>query len=79
LLNQIALEIPGIRPAVISHEIRKDLEMFLYFRHTVNVDSNKLNPQRLEELIKLAVELHPKFAKEIRAFTVFLMAAFNQA
>lgn len=79
LLNQIALEVPGIRPAVISYEIRKDLEALLYFRHIVNVDSDKLNPKRLEELIKLAVELHPKFASEIGAFTAFLTEVSNHA
>jgi hypothetical protein len=47
LLNQIALAIPGIRPAVISHEIKKALEMFLYFRHIVNVDNYKFNAERL--------------------------------
>ena len=35
LLTQVALEIDGIRPAVISPQTRKNLEELLRFRHVV--------------------------------------------
>ncbi len=80
LLNQVALEVAGIRPAVISTETRKDLEELLNFRHIVrNIYAYELKPERVEELVKLAIALYPRFAKEIAVFTAFLMDVFNQA
>lgn len=80
LLNQVALEVVGIRPAVISAETRKDLEELLIFRHVVrNIYAYELKPERIEELVKLTITLYPKFAKEIGIFTTFLMDVFNQA
>jgi uncharacterized protein YutE (UPF0331/DUF86 family) len=80
LLNQVALEVAGVRPAVISAETRKDLEELLNFRHVVrNIYAYELKPERVEELVKLTITLYPKFAKEIEAFTAFLMDVFNQA
>jgi uncharacterized protein YutE (UPF0331/DUF86 family) len=80
LLNQVALEVAGIRPAVISTATRKDLEELLYFRHVVrNIYAFELKPERVEELVKLTITLYPKFAREIGAFTAFLMDVFNQA
>ncbi len=79
LLNQVALEVAGIRPAVISAETRNDLEELLNFRHVVrNIYSFELKPQRVEELVKLTTKLYPKFAKEIDAFTAFLVEVYNQ-
>ena len=37
LLNQVALKIDEIRPAVISPQTRKDLEELLRFRHIVHL------------------------------------------
>jgi uncharacterized protein YutE (UPF0331/DUF86 family) len=80
LLNQVALEVAGIRPAVISAETRRDLEALLNFRHVVrNIYAFELKPERVEELVKLTIALYPKFAKEIGIFTAFLMDVFNQA
>ncbi|MCI0691533.1 hypothetical protein L0337_05940 [candidate division KSB1 bacterium] len=80
LLNQVALEVAGIRPAVISAETRKDLEELLNFRHVVrNIYAFELKPERIEELVKLTIVLYPRFVKEIGVFTAFLMDVFNQA
>lgn len=80
LLNQVALEVAGIRPAVISAETRKALEELLNFRHVVrNIYAYELKSERVEELVKLTIALFPKFAKEIKVFTAFLMDVFNQA
>jgi hypothetical protein len=56
------------------------LEELLNFRHVVkNIYAYELKPERVEELVKLAIALYPKFAKEIGIFTAFLMDVFNQA
>ncbi len=79
LLNQVSLEIPGIRPAVISAETQKDLDDLLLFRHLVrNIYSYELKPERIDELVKLTVNLFPKFAGDIEAFNAFLIGALNQ-
>ncbi|MDZ7292517.1 MAG: hypothetical protein ONB44_22775 [candidate division KSB1 bacterium] len=79
LLNQAALEVTGIRPAVISAETRKDLEELLNFRHIVrNIYAFELKSERIEELIELTTVLFPRFAREIAAFTGFLMKVYQQ-
>ena len=53
LLEQMANEIPGIRPAVISMETREALDRFRMFRHlALNIYSFNLVPERIEGLIK---------------------------
>ena len=80
LLNQVALEIDEIRPAVISHQTRKDLEELLRFRHIVrNIYGFELEPGRIETLITLTLGLHPRFTKEIDNFIAFLMGIYNGA
>jgi hypothetical protein len=79
LLNQVALEVPNIRPAVISPETRKDLEELLNFRHVIrNIYGFELKPERVEELVRSAIALFPRFAREIEAFNGFLSDIFNQ-
>jgi len=78
LLNQVALEVPNIRPAVISPETRKDLEELLNFRHVIrNIYSFELKPERVEELVRSTIALFPRFAREIEAFNGFLSDVFN--
>jgi hypothetical protein len=80
LLNQVALQVPEIRPAVISSATRQDLEELLNFRHVVrNIYAFELKPERIEELVNLTIDLFPRFAEEIKQFTTFLMAVYNQA
>src|SRR5574341_700706 len=69
LLNQAALEVAGIRPAVISPATHKDMEELLNFRHVIrNIYGFELKSERVEELVKLTVALFPRFAKEIETF-----------
>jgi len=52
LLNQMNIEIPGVRPAVISEVLRENLEGYLGFRHVVrNVYAYHMNPAKLEPLV----------------------------
>jgi hypothetical protein len=53
LLNQMALEIPNVRPAVISEKTRKQLETYRGFRHVVrNVYTYHISPDKMKLLAK---------------------------
>lgn len=53
LLEQMADEIPGIRPAVISKETRSALDYFRMFRHLAhNIYTFNLIPERIEGLME---------------------------
>jgi len=61
LLSQMSMEISGIRPAVISQELRDMLEDYRGFRHVVrNVYTHHLNPEKIEPLI---ARIEPVLAK----------------
>jgi len=80
LLNQVALEVPNIRPAVISAETHTVLEELLNFRHVVrNLYVYELKPERVEELVSLTLKLYPRFNQEIKAFISFLETVYNQS
>ena len=73
LLNQMSMEIPKVRPAVISQEMRDMLEDFRGFRHVVrNVYTYHLNPEKIELLITKIEPVLEKLTAELNAFTIFL-------
>jgi len=73
LLNQMSIEVPSIRPAVISGGLRKDLESYLGFRHVVrNVYTYHLNPDKLEALVTQVQAVLIKAKTEIAGFCKFL-------
>lgn len=78
LLNQVSIEIDGVRPAVISPQNRRELEKLLRFRHLVrNIYGFELESNRIEELLVLAVNLFPLFKKEVESFTEFLVQVYK--
>ena len=73
LLNQMSIEVPSIRPAVISGGLRKDLESYLGFRHVVrNVYTYHLDPDKLEALVTQVQVVFIKAKNEIAGFCKFL-------
>ena len=79
LLNQMMLEIQGIRPAVVTKELAAVLEDYLEFRHFFrhsygfDLDWDELKPK--------AVNLKPTFEKleiAFQQFFAFLRAASEQ-
>jgi len=73
LLNQMSIEIPGVRPAVISEGLRDNLEGYLGFRHVVrNVYTYHLSPEKLEVLITQVQTVFAKATTELAGFGVFL-------
>jgi hypothetical protein len=80
LLTQVALEIDGIRPAVISPQMRKNLEELLRFRHLVrNIYGFESDAGRIDYLINLTAGVFPRFKKEVEKFVAFLTAIFNES
>jgi hypothetical protein len=73
LLNQMAVEVPRIRPAVISIDLKGDLEEYRGFRHVVrNVYTYRLDPEKLRPLVKNINKIWKKIDKELSAFAKFL-------
>ena len=73
LLNQMCLDLPGIRPRVLSEQTCADLDEFLRFRHVVrNIYASRLDGNRVIELAQEARKLNNRIAGELRAFADFL-------
>ena len=75
LLNQMSMEIAGIRPAVISSDLKHKLEEYRGFRHVVrNVYTYHLNPEKVEPLVDHVQEVFSNSEKELSAFAEFLQS-----
>ncbi|MBN1359623.1 MAG: hypothetical protein JW993_03475 [Sedimentisphaerales bacterium] len=73
LLQQMAEEVPGVRPAVISASTRTKLDEFRSFRHVArNVYTFHLDPARLERLASGAALGFDSVKPELLAFAEFL-------
>ena len=73
LLMQMAAELPGRRPAVLSRACRECLEEYRAFRHLVrSVYAFSLRPQRLEELVQALPGCLDELKRDLAAFAVFL-------
>lgn len=76
LLAQMSLDIPDVRPAVISDKTREQLEQLLAFRHVVrNLYGFELHAERVSALVDLAVAVLPQFVGDVEEFCVFLRRA----
>jgi len=76
LLRQMSMEIPKVRPAVISQEMRDMLEDYCGFRHVVrNVYAHHLKPEKIEMLITKILPVLEKLTAELNAFATFLQEA----
>jgi hypothetical protein len=73
LLSRMADDMPGVRPAVISKEMSKELDQYRRFRHLVrNVYATNLNPEKISGLVEKLTEIWPKLSAELEAFSRFL-------
>jgi hypothetical protein len=73
LLQRMATEIPGTRPAVISVEAGIKVDEYRAFRHVVrNVYTYNLDPVKLKKLIDQAPALFAQLKAEISSFVAFL-------
>lgn len=76
LLRQMAVEIPKLRPAVISHTTRDLLDEYRGFRHVVrNVYAFNLNPSRMQHLVEGLDHTFKHVQRELIAFANLLESA----
>ena len=75
LLNQMALEIPNVRPAVISEKTRNQLDRYRGFRHVVrNVYTYHISADKMKPLAKGIRPLFKQIEKELTAFSRFIQS-----
>lgn len=73
LLEQMCIEFPGVRPAVLSSATCQSLSEFMRFRHVVrNVYAYNLNPERVMQLVEECARLYSKIKVELSQFALFL-------
>ena len=73
LLQQMAQEIPGVRPAVISESTHTRLDAYRSFRHVArNIYTFNLDPAKLEHLIVDASACFAQVRTELLAFADLL-------
>jgi hypothetical protein len=73
LLDQMALEIPNVRPAVISSKTREQLDPYRGFRHVVrNVYTYHISPDKMKPLAKGIRPVFKQVEKELAAFSRFI-------
>ena len=79
LLRQMAEEMPGVRPAVISEATHELLDPYRGFRHVArNVYTFHLDPSRLERLVARAAACFDSVRPELLAFADFLEQQASQ-
>ena len=75
LLNQMALEIPNVRPAVISENTRKQLDTYRGFRHVVrNLYTYHISPDKMKPLAKGIRRVFKQVEKELISFSRFIQS-----
>jgi hypothetical protein len=73
LLEQVAAEVPAVRPAVISDKSRWILDEYRGFRHVVrNVYTFRFDPAKVQKLVEGAPAAYSQVRAELLAFADFL-------
>ena len=73
LLRQMAAEVPGVRPPVLSQETRERLDRYRGFRHVVrNVYTYNLDPEQIGVLVKQLAPTMVRVSQDLAAFADFL-------
>lgn len=75
LLEQMATELPGVRPIVIASSDRQQLDNYCRFRHVVrHTYGHHLDAEQLLPLVEMAPPLFTKINLDLLAFAQFLTA-----
>lgn len=73
LLSIMTLDIPSIRPSVISSNLHKKLDEYLRFRHVVRyIYAFEIDSERLQKLVDSFDETFQQFSHEITKFLKFI-------
>jgi hypothetical protein len=75
LLEQMATELPGVRPPVISSSSRRQLDGYCRFRHVVrHIYGYQLDAEQLLPLVEMAPAMFAQINLDLLAFAQFLTA-----
>ena len=73
LLENMNLELEGIRPTVIGGKLKQDLDEYLRFRHVFrNIYGFQLHPKRLKELVQNFDAVSSDFMNSLQQFILFI-------
>ncbi len=73
LLSRMSLEIPGVRPALLGHELRDLLGELRKFRHFFrNVYDRVLDPKKVAANLEILRSAHELWGEAIRRFVSWL-------
>lgn len=73
LLTQMSIDIPGVRPAVISQEIKDILDEYRAFRHLVrNIYTHRLKVDKLQGLVENIDDVFERVRISLISFCTFL-------
>ena len=73
LIERMKIEIPGLRPAVISSELEEPLDELRRFRHLFrNVYKSELKPSRVNEVSDIAAAIEENLAERHKRFVSWL-------
>ena len=76
LLTQVTLDLPGLRPPVITKVTRNSLDDYRSFRHRIrNIYTYHIDSQKVEVLVVQLPEVYATIKKDIEQFLIFLDAA----
>jgi hypothetical protein len=79
LLEQMAREIPEVRPAVLEAETVANLDNFLAFRHRIrSLYAFNLDAERLKQLLDRLPNTFSQARQDLETFCKLLAAAANQ-
>jgi len=73
ILKQMAMEIPKVRPAVISQDLREELDKYRAFRHIVrNIYAHNFKIDKIKDLMGDIDKVLNKLEENMRIFCEFL-------
>ncbi|KYH33558.1 hypothetical protein [Neomoorella mulderi] len=71
LLDQMTLEVPGLRPALLAGKTARSLDELRAFRHAFrNIYGFSLDPAKIRQLLEGLPELAGDFKKDLHLFTL---------
>ena len=69
----MAMEIPKVRPAVISQDLKEELDKYRAFRHIVrNIYAHNFRIVKIKDLMQNIDKVLSELEKELRIFYEFL-------
>ena len=73
ILNQMILEIPNVRPSIISQSLKENLDEYRAFRHIVrNVYAHNLRIDKMKNLIENIDTMFKELKNSLQIFCKFL-------